>query len=45
MKGITDKKEAADYIKENFDNLWKEHDVRDEKILDVTEVYQLFNQL
>ena len=44
LKGLTGK-DASSYIAENFENTWKEHDVKDEKKLDVTEAYAMFNEL
>ena len=44
FKGITGK-DAQSYIAENFETVWKEHDVKDEKKLDVTEAYAMFNEL
>ena len=44
FKGITGE-DAKSYIKENFETAWKEHDVKDEQKLDVTEAYAMFNEL
>ena len=38
-------KENQEFVAQNFETLWQEHDVRNEKVIDVTEAYQLFNDL
>ena len=37
--------ENANYMKENFEPAWKEHDVKSQNFIDVTEAYQLLNNL
>ena len=37
--------EGKEYIKTNFDKAWEEHDIHAKNLIDVTEAYQLFNEL
>ena len=37
--------ESKDYIAGNFQKAWDEHDIHQKNIIDVTEAYQLFNEL
>ena len=37
--------ETKDYIKQNFQKAWDEHDLHGKNMIDVTEAYQLFNEL
>ena len=37
--------ESKDYVKTNFDKTWEEHDIHAKNVIDVTEAYQLFNEL
>ena len=37
--------EAKDYIAQNFQKAWDEHDIHGKNLIDVTEAYQLFNEL
>ena len=37
--------EAKDYISTNFQKAWDEHDIHQKNVIDVTEAYQLFNEL
>ena len=37
--------EAKDYVTQNFQKAWDEHDIHQSNMIDVTEAYQLFNEL
>ena len=37
--------EGKDYIATNFNKSWEEHDLHAKNLIDVTEAYQLFNEL
>ena len=37
--------EIENYMKENFEPAWKEHDVKSQNFIDITEAYQLLNNL
>ena len=37
--------EAKDYLATNFQKAWDEHDIHGKNLIDVTEAYQLFNEL
>ena len=38
-------KENQDYLKENFEAAWTSHDVKGKNLIDVTEAYQMLNEL
>ena len=37
--------EGKDYVATNFQKAWDEHDIHQTNLIDVTEAYQLFNEL
>ena len=37
--------ENINYLQENFEDAWKQHDIHDKKMIDVTEAYQLLREI
>ena len=44
MHGL-DSDDANQYLKENFETSWNQHDINNNKAIDITEAYQLLKEI